>query len=352
MRRVLVTPLDWGLGHASRCVPIVRALLDLNCEVSIGGCGYSLELLKEEFPSLKFFELPGYDPVYSASSSLIWKMTQQLYKFIRTIDKEQKEIEELVRSENIDLIISDNRYGCWSHSIKSIFITHQLTILLPKRIEWISGIVNHFNHRQIRNFHECWVPDWEKEGLAGRLSRTKVHRVKYIGPLSRFEKKEQQIKKTFDILIMLSGPEPQRTILEEIMTREFQRVEKDICIVRGVPGRSVRKAGKNISVIDFLNARDLQLLIQQSDLLICRSGYSTIMDLSIIGGKVLFIPTPGQSEQEYLAQRLKDKGVAFSISQDEFDWETVEGEIEKYPGFQSMGYNGHLQEVLKDALVK
>src|SRR5262245_52446649 len=141
MKNVLITPLDWGLGHATRCIPIINELLNKNCSVVIGGSGEALELLKIEFPHLAFVSLPAYRPVYPSLGSMVWNMLTQLPKFLSTIKKEHDVIEQLVRSSKIDLIISDNRYGCWSSAVPSIFITHQTNILLPKKFKWLSKVV-------------------------------------------------------------------------------------------------------------------------------------------------------------------------------------------------------------------
>ncbi len=350
VQRVLVAPLDWGLGHATRCVPIIRELLRQNCEVVVGGSGHSLSLLKTEFPALKFFELAPYAPVYSASSSLTLKMAQQLNKFIRTICQEHRQTEDIVNNEKIDLVISDNRYGCWSRKAKSIFITHQLTILLPQRLKWMESMINYFNHRQIRKFNECWIPDYnESEALAGILSRAGKFHARYIGPLSRFEKRNVVEKKIFEIIIILSGPEPQRTLLEEMLLQKLNNTDKVVCLIRGVSGRETRNIGKNITVVDFLYSKDLQSLIQQASVVISRSGYSTIMDMSVIGGKVIFIPTPGQTEQAYLAQRFKEKNIAFFMQQNDFDLRIALDEANKYSGFKAKENDGML---LRNALLE
>lgn len=349
--RVLVTPLDWGLGHATRCIPIIRELIKQNCEVIIGGSGDSLALLKKEFSSLKFFSLSAYAPVYSTSSSMTGKMIQQLGKFIKTIRKEHDQIELLVEREKIDLVISDNRYGCWSCNAKSIFITHQLTILMPPSLKWMERIVNSVNHRLIRKFDECWVPDHEgTESLAGVLSYSPLLQPKYIGPLSRFVNDHVTVAKTIEVLIVLSGPEPQRSIIEEKLLMSIAKIEKPICLVRGVSGNRTRNIGKHINVVDFLNSRDLQSMISLSKVLITRSGYSSIMDLSLLGGKVILIPTPGQTEQEYLAERFKEKGIAFSVQQEDFDWHVALCESEKYSGFIPGENDGLLQETIQNTL--
>src|SRR5687767_2527158 len=138
MKNVLITPLDWGLGHATRCIPIIRELLNRGCRVFIGGSGASLLLLRSEFPSLTFFSLPGYHPVYSSNTNMVWTMAKQIPKFMRTIRQEHSEVEKFIERNNIDLVISDNRYGCWSKKISSVFITHQLNILMPSQIRWMT----------------------------------------------------------------------------------------------------------------------------------------------------------------------------------------------------------------------
>jgi uncharacterized protein (TIGR00661 family) len=349
-KKVLITPLDWGLGHASRCVRLIRELVKLECEVMVGASGDSLMLLKEEFPSLKYFDFPSYAPVYSASSSLVWKMTEQLFKFIKTINREHRLAEKIVKDEKIEAVISDNRYGCWSRRVRSIFITHQVTILVPQQVQWLSGIINYLNHYQIKNFDECWVPDFENHRLAGRLSYSDKIKSRYIGPLSRFEINRETPEKVYDILIVLSGPEPQRSILEEIMIYAFKESSLKVCLVRGLPGKNNKRSG-NLNIFDFLDSQSLQSVMRQSDLIISRSGYSTVMDLNAVGGKVVFIPTPGQPEQEYLAQYFREKKISFTMPQSDFNLDQMLKEIQHYTGFQPVenDYNC-LQRALNDVV--
>ena len=139
-RRILVAPLDWGLGHATRCIPIINALLKRNAEVIIAGSGSSAGLLKAEFPNLKHYSLPGYNPRYATNGNMVWAMAKQLPQFIKTIRQEYTAINELVQKEKIDVLISDNRYGCYSAQAKSIFISHQLNILMPVRFKWMNRL--------------------------------------------------------------------------------------------------------------------------------------------------------------------------------------------------------------------
>lgn len=334
-RRVLITPLDWGLGHATRCIPVINELASQRCEVLVGSSGGALTLLRNEFPGLKFFELAPYAPIYAASSSLAWKLAEQSFKFIRTINREHKQVETIVRNENIDIVISDNRYGCWSHNAESIFITHQVNILLPKEVKWLEGIINYFNRYLIKNFNTCWIPDRKgDENFTGKLSKAAGLTTQFVGTLSRFKGSESNQKKEVDIAVILSGPEPQRSILEKLLRSKLHSIDRTICIVRGIPGSSNRMVDGNISIIDFLETEELQTLIERSSLIIARSGYSTIMDMETLGGSVVFVPTPGQSEQAYLGHRLKERGIAFFMNQEDFDINLMVSESKNYKGFQ------------------
>jgi uncharacterized protein (TIGR00661 family) len=335
MKRVLVTPLDWGLGHATRCIPIIRALIEHNCEVFIAGWGASLELLHEEFPDIKIIQLEGYNPEYPSSGSMVWKMAKQLPKFIRTIAFEHQAIEKIIASKKISLVISDNRYGAWSSQIPSVLITHQSNILMPKRFGWLQGLVRFFNHRQMKKFSVCWIPDLPHgKNLAGDLisfGDTKDLKVEYIGALSRFRKQEP-VNKNFQykILVILSGPEPQRTILENLIIPQLRQSTLSYFVVRGVFDADEIE---DPNVTDFLTTKNLQEKIETSEIIISRSGYSSIMDMAALEKKAIFIPTPGQTEQEYLARILMQKQIAYSMKQKEFNLIKAIEESASYTGF-------------------
>ena len=333
MRRVLLTPLDWGLGHATRCIPIVRELLKRSYIVYIAASGDSLVLLRNEFPSLTFFFLPGYNPRYSSSGSMVLKMAFQFPKFIKVIKKEHEIVEALIEEFNIDLVISDNRYGCWSSKIPTVIITHQLNILMPKRMTWLSKGVRILNEYMIKKFSFCWIPDHPgRFSLAGELTHYNANSLKqvtHIGPLSRFSKiPGLQIK--YDVLCILSGPEPQRSIFEKIVKGQLKDSGLTYFIVRGILSLS---GSSKENEAEFLNSEELQTVIQQSSLIIARSGYSTIMDLCALGKKAIFIPTPNQTEQEYLAKKLNDKNVTYGMPQHRFDLKMALRESKTYTGF-------------------
>jgi uncharacterized protein (TIGR00661 family) len=351
MKNVLVSPLDWGFGHATRCIPIIRELLLRGCRVFIAGSGPSLLLLRNElrneFPSLTFFSITGYQPVYSSGKNMVWAIAKQVPKFVRTIRAEHNEVEELIERHKIDLVISDNRYGCWSRKALSIVITHQINILMPPTMAWLSRLVDVTNERLLKKFSVCWIPDFPdmENSLSGVLGHKKgqAPKIRYIGPLSRFSGKERTDHK-YDLVCILSGPEPQRELLEKIIQEQVKNLSIRFLMIRGVMSSN----GKASSEVDFLNSEALQTVISESSVIIARSGYSMIMDLATLGKKAIFIPTPGQTEQEYLADRWQKKGVAYSMPQQAIDIKNALIKCQHYTGFQKILSDGNT--LLSDAL--
>lgn len=350
MKRVLVAPLDWGLGHATRCIPIIRLLLDAGCTVILGGSGISLALLKAEFPELAWVELPAYDPQYPGKGSMVWSMARQLPHFIATIRGEHRTLEGLVRDHAIDLVIADNRYGCWSASVPSIFITHQSNILMPQRFGWLAPWVRMANLRSIRRFTRCWIPDVPgSDSLAGNLISFGDSRhglaVEYIGAVSRFRRSAGTVPQRYDVVAVCSGPEPQRSALEALLLRELEASDYTFALIRGVvKGKQTIQfvANGRGEVINFLPARALQECLEQAGTVIARSGYSTVMDMAALEKKVIFIPTPGQTEQEYLATRLKAQGIAFFMQQRNFVLTSAFSASNHYTGFAGSRMNDAL----------
>lgn len=350
---VLVAPLDWGLGHATRCIPVIAALLQRGCRVTVGGSGDGLMIIRKSFPSLMYIELSPYRPRYSSSSTQVWTLLVQIARFAWTIMSEHRQVKRAIRMYGIDLVISDNRFGCWSSAADCIFITHQLDIIMPPGLRWASSLVRKINYAFVKKYTCCWVPDWPGEdNLTGVLSHSlKAKRLKpmYIGPLSRMQRLTDETSKDYDVLVILSGPEPQRTHFEEIMLKVLSTLSKSkrVCLVRGkqqVPPLEV----KNMMVIDFPDTQQLNALITRSHLIISRSGYSTIMDLCATGGKAVFVPTPGQTEQEYLATLLEKRGIAFFMEQDHVDLDVALRESKRYEGFDNIRGDHH--SLLDEAL--
>lgn len=337
-KTIMVAPLHWGLGHATRCIPIIRALLYHDFNVLLASDGAALLLLQKEFPHLAYVELPSYNISYSKKGNqLKWKLLLKLPHIQKTINAEHTILNEIVSKGEIDGIISDSRFGIRNKAVPSVFITHQLNVLTGKTSYFSSKM----HQRIIKKFDVCWVPDVEDEAinLSGKLGhlKTKLFPVKYIGILSRMVKKE--IPKTIEILAILSGPEPQRSILEEKLKDTFLNSDKEILIVQGIVEAEQKwQQLKGITLVNFMQSEDLETTINKSNLIISRSGYTTIMDLTVLEKKVFFIPTPGQGEQEYLAERLKNLRLVPYCKQSEFTLKKL-SQVFDYKGLKSLGSN-------------
>jgi uncharacterized protein (TIGR00661 family) len=331
-KRILICPLDWGLGHATRCIPIIRLLLEQNAEVIIAADKRPLELLKQEFPDLKLITLKGYEINYPKSGSMTLSMLFSIPKILKGIKREHIELDRIINEEAIDIVISDNRYGCWSKKVKSIFITHQLMIKSP----FGEKILHKRVLKYVKNYDECWVPDSseQKNNLSGDLAHkfplpTNTY---FIGALSRF-KAIKQNEFEYDVMAIISGPEPQRTIFERIISEQLFNSGLKSLIVFGLPESKKKTEQKqNVTMIAHLNSTEMQNAILKSKIIIARSGYSTIMDLSVLNKKAIFIPTPGQTEQEYLAESLMKQQLTFSQNQNKIDLAKAIKESKKYTG--------------------
>ncbi len=298
--RILVAPLDWGLGHATRCIPLIRKYLAEGNEVILAGYGRSGSLLQKTFPDLTYVELPGFVVRYPKGKNFLLKMAIQLPRLWLAVRKEHRALDRLIARYQPDFILSDNRYGLYSKKVKTAILTHQLFI----RAGIWSKPVNTINQFYLQKFDQCLVPDYETDPtLSGALSHGKKlpFAVSYLGPLSRFEKAcEKKSGFRFRYTVLLSGPEPQRSLLEKKLAAALQHTNAPFAIVQGKPDREAEnEQGENRFA--HLDTEQLYALINDSEMLICRPGYSTLMDLEILGKKALFIPTPGQTEQEYLA---------------------------------------------------
>ncbi|MCB0400467.1 MAG: glycosyltransferase [Flavobacteriales bacterium] len=316
-KTILVCPLDWGLGHATRCIPLIKKFLNEGNRVILGADKNPLSLLKQEFPELETIVVPGYEVEYSESGSWIQLLIESL-RFRNFIKEEKKLIDQIIREHPIDLIVSDNRYGFYSNQVQSILITHQIFVKAP--------VAEPLIHKQIGKlldkFNEVWIPDYEGDNnLSGDLSHLKSIRQKhrFIGPLSRFEKPRELPESIYDLCAVLSGPEPQRTILEEKVREQIRKHGLNAAVVRGLPNAEpTGEAG----IFNHLPADKLQDLMLKSKRVLCRSGYSSIMDLVTLGKSAILIPTPGQTEQEYLAEFHKNSDQFDVQLQDELelDW--------------------------------
>ncbi len=340
--RVLVAPLNWGLGHATRCVPIIRELIEQGHEVVIAADGYPLRFLRREFPHLEWVEFEGLKVEYSDSESQVGAMLRQVPSFLRGIWREHKELKRIVEAYDIDVVVSDNRFGLWCKDAYSVYMTHQLMVKMPRGLQWMERCVWRLHRWFIGHYDECWVPDVEGEdNLSGDLSHKYplLKNTKFIGVLSRFSREKVEwedvrveaealdLGERYDVVAVISGPEPHRSNLElEIASMHnsqptvlsnsekftIHNYDKTLLIIQGLPEDDLRLATRTeegIHYIPHLTTELLQWYMQEAKQIVCRSGYSSIMDLHTIGRKAHLIPTPGQTEQEYLKVRSEELGV-------------------------------------------
>ena len=314
-KRILVAPLDWGLGHASRCVPIAKTLEKEGFEVVFAASGRPLELLIQEFPKNDFIKLEGYNISYPKNGQMALSMLSQLFKIWKGIRQEHKQLQQIIDDYNIDGVISDNRYGLYSKKVPCVFVTHQLQIQSPIFSESLQKII----FKYIQKFDECWVPDSDTHQLSGQLSNTinSPFKYQYIGALSRFESLEKT--EELDVLAIVSGPEPQRSMFEELLRKQLIASKFKAVLVLGKTEENKEEEIGNLKVISHLNAKSLNQQMVNANVVISRSGYSTVMDIAKLHKKAIFVPTPGQTEQLYLAKYFYDKNMAFAMHQKELD---------------------------------
>ena len=361
-KNILVCPLDWGLGHATRCVPLIHQFIAEGHQVIIGADNNPLAFLKQEFPQLKSITIPGYEVNYDEKGSSLQLLYESI-QFLKFIKKEHALIDAIVAEHNIDRIVSDNRYGLWSTKIESIIITHQLYVKAPLGESFVHKKIE----KLIRKFDQCWIPDVEgTPNLSGDLAHLKPfnHSHQFIGPLSRFSalralKHERRstlkIEAEYDIIAIISGPEPQRTVFEKLVFNQLKQAHLKAVIVRGLPSQNVTanchpKPAKGetkaavkreeissqsqndgtLKIFNHLPTEELFNYLQKSKVVVSRAGYSSIMDLATLGKKAILVPTPGQTEQEYLADYHIGKGTFYAQKQSEFDLEKAVQEMNSF----------------------
>jgi len=321
-KQVFISPLEWGTGHATRIIPIIKSLIKSNYDITIGTNKYK-NLYSYLFPEIKIINVPSFNIKYSRKTLL--SVIFYLPSFFISILKDKIFINKYVETNKPDIIISDNRYGFYHPSTYNIIITHQLNIQMNGIFKLFSFIIRSRIKKYLKKFDECWVPDIENKeiNLTGIFSYHKAFKncnVKYVGLLSQFND-DIIYKSKYDIelLIMLSGPENQRTIFENIIMKELIKYKIKATLVRGVKGNDVPKYVENITIYDFVYADMYKHLIINSKYIICRAGYTSIMDLIVLNKKALLVPTPFHPEQEFLVKRLFKNGYFPYMEQDKFD---------------------------------
>ena len=339
--RVLYGVCSWGLGHATRSLPIIRKLIDEGNEVTIVTTGSSLKLLKMELEDrVNYIDYEDYPLPYTEKSKVfLIRFCMFSPRLIKSIIDEHRKIMKLLDKQKFDVIISDNRYGVFHRNIPSFFITHQLRVIAPGRVKMIENAFERFNTYFQKYFKNIMVPDYENNGISGDLAHNlnilKTDKVKYFGIMSDFSKMD--VKEDVDLLFSISGPEPQRQVLEDIVFQQINEFDGNILLSLGKisnPGLETKKKSlnDNIKVLDFIPGEERERIMNRSKLIVSRSGYSTLMDIYALGKKAMFIPTPQQTEQEYLAKYHEELGNFHYVNQNELDLSENLKQAKEYRG--------------------
>ena len=329
---VCIAPLDWGLGHATRCIPIINAFLSLGAKVYIASEGHHAVILKEAFPTVDILPLRGYRVRYTKNRHLFFiTIFLQGPKILWSAINEYFWLKRMQRKYQFDLAVSDNRVGFFHKKIPSVFITHQLNLIMPYK--WATRLFQLMQYAWLYNFTFCWVPDMEgNNNLSGILSNpTKKPRtpIFYLGILSRLftavpEKPGAAENKPIHFLGIISGPEPQRTLLENILWEEGNALNKKFVLVAGLPmNNSHTRVSANGILFNHLAGAALANEIKNAEYIICRGGYTSLMELIPFEKKLIFVPTPGQTEQTYLGQYWQNKKWAVYFEQHHFNLATA-----------------------------
>lgn len=324
--RMIVCPLNWGMGHASRLIPVIDHYHKKGFEIILAGSGNSGTLLKTTYPDFPFYTLPSFEISYSRKGFLLgFSVIKHLPSFILSAIKEHRTLNRLISELKIDVVISDNRYGLFNKKAYCIFITHQISPILPAFFRWAEFPIYLFFKTIIGNYNECWIPDFKHPeiNLTGHLS----HRfrlpsnAKFIGILSRFCVPENESVKRhlYDIVIVISGPPPHSEILTDLILKQSLASTKKILIISGFLSIPVLNTHSNVTIVKHLGIHAFRDALVCAKIVVCRAGYSGIMDLIALRRTAYIIPTPGQTEQQYLGKYLGQKSLFRLIDQNQLE---------------------------------
>lgn len=320
-RNILFTPLGWGLGHASRIIPIIQLLHSQNHTIYVAGNTQSLSLITKECPYVIAIRLRTFSVRFAKGDKQLFPLLTIAIKIPLYNFYERIWLRKAIKRLRIDLVISDNRYGMRSSRVKCVIITHQLKPKIPSPFQFTEPFVSKLIYRWLSHFDEVWIPDnIDKNRLSGELTENKtLSNIRYIGPLSRFYNLPDITPcNDYELVCIVSGPEPHRTILADEAERLIRRINTNGIIIEGKPeiNYSYRQTGKIVRV-SHVPGMHLAELVAGCKYLIVRGGYSTIMDLWALGYSGAIVPTPGQTEQEYLGKYLDERGYFRCIAQSE-----------------------------------
>ncbi len=355
-RTILFAALNWGIGHATRDIPIIDRLIARGCNVILASDGAALDVWRRTYPDLTHIELPSWNIKYQRRGSFTLKMATRAPYVLRAIREERKLVSKIIQDYKVDALISDNRFGVHSKDIPTIFITHQVSLRLNPYLRFAEPFINFYNHGYIKKFDRVWVPDYQSSpNLSGELShKHKLNNsVSFIGPISRFmdvwDGKFPEIDN--DVAIVLSGVEPQRTLLEEKLISQLKDSEYSVILVQGKSKENRDEIIRpRFRVQSFMDSEELVNTFLRSKYIICRSGYSTILDLAVLKQTALMIPTPGQTEQVYLADWMDKEGLIVSQDQRNLNIKKALVSLELSKGFHFEINDDLLQKAIDEFL--
>jgi uncharacterized protein (TIGR00661 family) len=354
--RILVAPLDWGLGHAARCIPVIKELIHQEAEVIVYGSPHVLNYLKKHFPNLEQIRSNEQEIHYAKHLPAWLKILLQANKINKNIKLEYTNLQSLIKTRQIDGVISDNRYGLNSKLIPCVFITHQLNPRVPRAFAFLRKLIQHKITAWTSNFEEIWIPDLPgSHSLSADLSiaTSKNSKHKHLGILSRFSLDQIVQSKPNGYLTIISGPEPQRTIFFQ----ELLRIEKSLSlgmtfIIDKLPEEVSSNLTRNMRILVQPNDHEFLKEISNAQQIVCRSGYSSLMDLIRLKRTALFIPTPGQTEQEYLASISQKWGFGFRKQSDLKSINSIEDWESCFNSNKQLSYSYQEEETQSQILLK
>jgi len=338
-KRVFIAPLNWGLGHATRLLPLIKLLLAKNFIVYIGASGRSKEVLQQEVGECIFVDFPEYPIKYPRSRFFVTRFMLIIFpQMLLAMKNEQKRLLNLHKQKKLDLIISDNRFSLALEGVKSLLISHQLRYKLPWPIQKMEWLPEYFNYGQFRKYDKIIVPDInDMKSLTGELSHNMRYipseKLYYMGIITDLEENVRSDSEIIDYFVIISGPEPQRTKFEKIIFNQIGKLKGRIVIALGKPEKNYKIRIGNAEVFAYLNRTEIAKCLKRANFIISRPGYTTIMEMIEFGKRGLFVPTPGQIEQEYLAKYFMENNWCYSASQSGFDLSRSEKVAQTYPGF-------------------
>lgn len=321
--RILYAVGSWGLGHATRSLPLITSLLDTNASLTIVSTGRALAVLRGELQDrCEFLDWPDVPHTVGRTAwGFYLKTAAAIPRYLAVVRREQQWTAQLLRARHFDRIVSDNRYGIQHPDVPSFHVVHGLRFIAPGRVHLIERRLETVNYRWLGHLRQVIVPDTQEDQLSGDLAHSlevfPQRVITYAGILSRLRRRA--VSEDLDLFVTLSGPEPQRSMLERLILQQLPSVRGRIVVTLGKPDAAAHTRVGSADVYGYLDRSGQEEMMNRARLVLCRSGYSTIMDLAELQRRAVLIPTPGQTEQMYLARYHQARGTAFAVDQRRLD---------------------------------